>query len=143
MYVKLSVVVLVALLAIAGWFLLNPAEQVGSSPPSAPETGAIVAVQRPTLEGLPAIGARAFAGKCAGCHGVDAGGLKAKGPPLIHELYKPGHHGDFAFERAARQGVRSHHWPFGDMPPVAGITGADIKAIIAYVRTLQKANGIF
>ena len=44
---------------------------------------------------------------------------------------------------AARRGVRAHHWGFGDMPPVEGVTDADIAAIIAYVRTLQKANGVF
>ncbi len=47
-----------------------------------------------------------------------------------------------AFLMAARNGVRSHHWKFGDMPPVEGITDAEVKTIVAYVRALQQANGI-
>jgi len=60
----------------------------------------------------------------------------------VHAIYEPGHHGDLAFKRAAMNGVRAHHWPFGNMPPVQGITRADIGAIVAYVRALQRANGI-
>jgi len=103
----------------------------------------IVKVLMPALSGDAALGALAFKGKCAACHGEDAGGRNGKGPPLIHKIYYPGHHGDMAFFRAPREGARQHHWPFGDMPPVKGITDADIKAIIAYIRTVQKANGIY
>jgi hypothetical protein len=28
------------------------------------------------------------------------------------------------------------------MPPVAGVTDGDVKMIVAYVRELQRANGI-
>ncbi|HSM30420.1 MAG TPA: c-type cytochrome, partial [Woeseiaceae bacterium] len=63
-------------------------------------------------------------------------------PPLIHRIYEPNHHGDQSFYLAAKQGVRSHHWPFGDMPPVESITDAEVGQIVAYVRTLQRANGI-
>ena len=48
-----------------------------------------------------------------------------------------------AFVMAAKSGVRSHHWRYGNMPPVDGVTDADVKAITAYVRALQKENGIF
>ena len=44
---------------------------------------------------------------------------------------------------AAKNGVRQHHWPFGNMPPVEGITDSEISNIIAYVRTVQRANGIY
>lgn len=47
-----------------------------------------------------------------------------------------------AFQMAVVQGVRAHHWPFGDMPPQEGLTRADVRNIIAYVRELQRANGI-
>ena len=53
------------------------------------------------------------------------------------------HHGDAAFLLAVRNGVRAHHWRFGDMPPQPGLTGAEVAAITAYVRELQRANGIF
>jgi len=44
---------------------------------------------------------------------------------------------------AAKNGVRSHHWRFGDMPPVDGVTNADVMMIARYIRELQKENGIF
>lgn len=47
-----------------------------------------------------------------------------------------------AFVRAAREGVRAHHWRFGDMPPVEGVSDADLAGIIAFVREVQRANGI-
>ena len=61
-------------------------------------------------------GAAMFATYCAACHGPGAAGSN-KGPPLVHNLYEPNHHGDDSFLRAVRRGVRSHHWSFGDMPP--------------------------
>lgn len=82
-----------------------------------------------------------FEAECAACHG-QAGGGTDKGPPLVHDIYNPGHHADLAFVMAARNGVRAHHWPFGDMPPRPQVTEAQINAIIRYVRELQQANGI-
>ena len=63
-------------------------------------------------------------------------------PPLVHKIYEPSHHGDAAFLLAAKQGVRAHHWKFGNMPAVEGVTQAGVLNIIAYVRALQKENGI-
>ena len=63
------------------------------------------------------------------------------GPPLVHQLYVPGHHGDMAFVLAVQNGVAAHHWPFGNMPVQQGLTEADIRNITAYVRALQRANG--
>lgn len=54
----------------------------------------------------------AFTENCAACHGTTGQGTD-QGPPLIHDIYNPGHHGDVAFYRAARFGVRAHHWPYG------------------------------
>ena len=79
---------------------------------------------------------------CASCHGVGARGTD-KGPTFISRIYHPGHHGDGAFYIAALRGARAHHWPFGDMKPVPGVTEAQIKFIIAYVRAVQHANGLF
>ncbi|MDQ2091842.1 c-type cytochrome [Marimonas arenosa] len=88
------------------------------------------------------MGKRAFEAKCQDCHGEHAAGRKGAAPPLVHRIYEPSHHADFAFVLAVRNGVRAHHWPFGDMPPVEGLTQADALAIAAYVRELQRANGI-
>ncbi len=104
---------------------------------------AMAEVKVPALEGAALMGERAFNAKCASCHGKNAAGQQGVAPPLVHKYYRPGHHGDAAFFMAARNGVRSHHWRFGDMPPVKGITEAEIKTIVAYVRALQKENGIY
>lgn len=95
----------------------------------------------PDLSRVAAAGKRAFDANCAQCHGVNGTGSE-KGPPLIHPIYNPGHHADEAFFRAARDGVRRHHWNFGDMPPQPQVTKAQIEEIIAYVREIQMANGI-
>ena len=92
-----------------------------------------------TFEGTD--GASLFAQACAGCHGADLNGTD-KGPPFLHAFYVPGHHGDSAFLLAAQRGVRAHHWNFGDMPPVEGITGEQVEAIVAFVREQQRAVGI-
>lgn len=95
-----------------------------------------------TLSQNAQIGQRGFETKCAACHGLNAAGQDGVAPPLVHIIYEPGHHGDEAFQRAAAMGVRGHHWPFGDMPPVKGVTTGDVTMIIAYIRELQRANGI-
>ena len=86
-------------------------------------------------------GAPLFAENCARCHGAMADGTNM-GPPLAHILYEPGHHPDFSFYRAVSSGVIAHHWDFGDMPPVAGLSEDEVAQIIAYVRGLQREGGI-
>lgn len=95
-------------------------------------------------EGLmpnPALGKKLFAANCASCHGA---GLKGsdKGPPMLHKIYEPSHHGDVAFQLAAKNGVRAHHWGFGDMKPVADVTPNDVAHITAYIRAEQRKVGI-
>lgn len=86
-------------------------------------------------------GAQIFTDNCARCHGDMADGTQL-GPPLVHMLYEPGHHPDFTFHRAVSSGVIAHHWDFGDMPPVAGLSEDDVTKIIAHVRELQREGGI-
>ena len=82
-----------------------------------------------------------FDANCATCHGPNASG-SYQGPPLVHRIYEPSHHGDMAFLLAARQGVRAHHWRFGNMPAIDGVSEDEVVQITAYVRALQRANGI-
>ncbi|SMR72794.1 Cytochrome c [Aliiroseovarius halocynthiae] len=117
-------------------------KQTGSAVQSATIPTEMVQVALPELGGDYTIGARAFTAKCAACHGPSAGGLDGAGPPLIHKIYEPSHHGDAAFFRAAEIGVRAHHWTFGNMPPVNGITRAEMAEIVKYLRAVQRANGI-
>jgi mono/diheme cytochrome c family protein len=78
---------------------------------------------------------------CAECHGVKATGTQ-QGPALVHTIYKPSHHADASFFRAAEFGAQAHHWGFGDMPPVEGISRADVSLVVNYVRWLQRQAGI-
>lgn len=78
---------------------------------------------------------------CARCHGLAGLGTNT-GPPLVHKIYEPSHHADFAFMRAAMQGVRAHHWKFGNMPKISEATPDDVNRIIPYVRWLQREAGI-
>ena len=65
---------------------------------------------------LVAAGEPLYQASCAQCHGADLRGT-ALGPSHLSVVYEPNHHGDAAFVLAARNGVRQHHWPYGDMPP--------------------------
>ena len=135
----IAVVGAAAAAGVAVWVLQAAAPETGT-----PAEGAAIAeVTLPAKLSTEAqIGRNAFAAKCAECHGQNAAGNDQAGPPLVHKIYEPGHHGDAAFLMAAQNGVQSHHWRFGNMPAVEGVTPGDVKAIIAYVRTLQRANGI-
>ncbi len=102
----------------------------------------LVSVKVPRLSQAGQVGKVAFDKACAQCHGVNGAGSKT-GPPLVHDIYNPGHHSDGAFFYATKKGVRRHHWSFGDMPPQPEVTNAEVAAIVRYVRELQEANGIF
>ena len=86
-------------------------------------------------------GKREYDANCASCHGRFGTGSD-KGPPLMHDIYNPGHHADEAFQRAVRNGVPQHHWRFGDMPPQPQVGDEQLAQIVRYVRELQQANGI-
>lgn len=83
-----------------------------------------------------------FEKHCSSCHGNGGFGVDKKGPPLMHKYYEPSHHGDASFYRASLNGVKAHHWNFGDMKPVPRITRRDVSKIVSYVRWLQRENGI-
>ena len=86
-------------------------------------------------------GNKLYQDNCAICHGASLTGTK-QGPPLLHPYYKPSHHADFASYRAALKGVQAHHWEFGDMPPVQGITREDMDSIVPFIRWYQKEKGL-
>lgn len=96
----------------------------------------------PQLSAVEIAGKVIFETNCASCHGVNAVGVEAAGPPLIHKIYEPSHHADFAFFAAVKNGVRPHHWRFGMMPKQPQVSEADVQKIISYIRKLQRANGI-
>ncbi len=79
---------------------------------------------------------------CSSCHGLQLDGTD-KGPPLVHPFYKPSHHGDKAFYRAALQGTKQHHWNFGDMKPVAGMTPNKMDSLLPYIRYYQQQKKLY
>jgi cytochrome c2 len=79
---------------------------------------------------------------CSNCHGAHLDGSD-QGPPLLHPFYKPSHHGDKSFYRAALQGTKQHHWNFGDMKPVEGMTPKKMDSVVPYVRYYQKQKKLF
>ncbi len=106
-----------------------------------PGEGRMVEVNVPTLSSFAARGKVAFDANCAECHGTNGAGNE-NGPPLVHDIYNPGHHADVSFVAAAKRGVAQHHWQFGDMPPQPEVSDTELAEIIRYVRELQRSNGI-
>lgn len=95
----------------------------------------------PGLMPNPAAGKGLYEKNCASCHGVDLQGSD-KGPPMLNRIYQPSHHSDAAFQLAVSNGSRAHHWKFGDMAPVPGLSPDDVAQITAYVRFEQRKVGI-
>ena len=109
---------------------------------SDPETSTVhLEVYVPELQGLEVKGSELFAAKCASCHGPNAAGSE-KGPPFVHKVYAKDHHVDGSFYDAVKRGVQAHHWPYGNMPKIEGVSDDDVTAIIAFVRKMQTANGM-
>ncbi len=100
-----------------------------------------VTVKVPDLSSVALEGKTLFEKNCLACHGKNAAGT-GQGPPFINPIYRPDHHGDQAFVIAAMQGVRAHHWRFGNMPAQPQVKPDEIQKIVIYVRALQRANGI-
>lgn len=128
-------VIVVFFAGLAGWwFLPNVGPQADGA--------ALATVIVPDLSADATLGEALFNDNCGSCHGSNAAGRDGLGPPLVHKIYEPSHHGDQAFFLAARNGVKAHHWSFGNMPPVVGVRPEQVEMIVGYVRTLQRANGI-
>lgn len=87
-------------------------------------------------------GQEIFNANCAKCHGENGAGGTHKGPPLIHDIYNPGHHGNQAFYSAVHNGARAHHWPFGDMPAQPQVGFSEMPLLIRFIREVQEQNGI-
>lgn len=127
----------VIVLMVAAACGTEPSPPEDTTPPT--ETSA---PSGPDLSNSALMGKQAFDANCALCHGADVMGTET-GPPLIDRIYEPGHHSDFSIRSAVRNGVPQHHWWFGDMPPVVGVSDAAVENIICYIRELQLADGIF
>jgi mono/diheme cytochrome c family protein len=130
---KLAIIVGIVLLAVG--LIVGGSRLIRNQ---AQEQGALVV---PDLSAEAKMGEVTFATYCVECHGKNASGTD-KGPPLVHQIYRTSHHGDFSFVRAVTLGVPQHHWLFGSMPPQPEVGQREIDKIVVYLRELQKANGI-
>lgn len=90
--------------------------------------------------GLVTAGSALYQAECASCHGTDLRGTDL-GPSHLSSVYEPGHHSDVAFLFAVQRGSAAHHWRFGAMPPIEGLTEDDVTAIVAFVREAQRLEG--
>lgn len=124
-----------------GWFGHRGAGMHAQSGSRTMPTSSAEGIVIPAFSSAARKGEELFSVNCATCHGDKATGGDG-GPPLIHPIYEPGHHGDASFLMAVRNGVRPHHWRFGPMPKIEGLSDTDVTEIVAYVRELQRANGI-
>ncbi len=102
----------------------------------------MVSVSLPRFSLLEKTGEELYNASCAACHGVDVRGQEGIAPSLIDAIYQPKFHADGAFYIAVQNGVRAHHYGFGSMPPIEGVDSEDVAAIIAYIRAIQRENGI-
>ncbi len=82
-----------------------------------------------------------FVANCSRCHGPIGLGT-GQGPPLVDKIYREAHHADITFHWAVKNGVKQHHWGFGDMPPVKNVSPEAVGHVIAYIRQQQRNAGI-
>ncbi len=78
-----------------------------------------------------------FTVNCSQCHGL-AGRGTGQGPPLVDKIYRAAHHADITFHWAVKNGVKQHHWAFGDMPPIENVSPEEVGHIIVYIRQQQR-----
>lgn len=130
---KASDIILTSVVVGVGYFLLF----VDTNPGSNYDKD----INIPVLSLQAAKGKLSFDVNCASCHGNNATGTD-QGPPLIHNIYNPGHHSDRSFYMAVDRGTKQHHWRFGNMPAQQHVKENEVTQIIKYIRELQVANGI-
>lgn len=95
-----------------------------------------------TLTDAQAEGLGLYESNCSGCHGAAGAGRIGVGPPLVHSVYRRSSVSDFSFQIAMKRGAEARQWRFGDMPAQPDLSESQMAAVIAYVRAVQKANGI-
>ncbi len=123
-----AIAILVLLAAIAA---CTSGDAEPPAPTAAPAPPTAVSLDGRTL----------FIQSCSTCHGVDLQGTD-RGPPFLNRIYGPGHHADASFRLAVKRGVISHHWRFGNMPKIEGLTDEQVEEIIKFVRVQQALAGI-
>ncbi len=125
-----------------GTFVIMPIVLQGCDMPDPETVRANLHLPPPDFVGNEVIGQQLFVANCARCHGANGQGTN-QGPPLLDKTYRPGHHPDIAIHMAVKNGAKQHHWAFGDMPPIEGLSPEDVGHMVTYIRIEQKKAGIF
>ena len=94
-----------------------------------------------TPEARLAQGEELFQANCATCHGPDLLGTFV-GAPLLHEIYAPDQFADDDIRAAVANGVTPTNWDFSGMPAFPNLDTDDVEALIAYIRSSQRAAGL-
>ena len=137
-----SVVSYAAAVAVLTLLAVVAACTGGGNEPPAPTATPSAATAAPAPPTAVSVGGRAlFIQSCSACHGVDLQGTD-RGPPFLNRIYGPGHHADASFRLAVKRGVISHHWRFGNMPKIEGLTDEQVEEILKFVREQQALAGI-
>ncbi len=124
-------------LTAAATVILSGAYFFGTQPQAIAQTEESSVID---LSELALSGQEYYNSTCAVCHGVNLVGTN-QGPPFLNRVYAAGHHSDMAFVLAVKLGTRAHHFRFGPMSAIEGISDEQIGAIITYIREVQAANG--
>ena len=123
---SLGVMILIGILGYTFWNNTKQVDQVVT-----PDMGANTALAKvilpETFSENAKVGKLLYEAKCVACHAVNASGQDGVAPPLVHKIYEPSHHGDESFQRAVSLGVQAHHWRFGNMLPVEGLTSPRVN----------------
>ncbi len=115
------------LAVLGGTFGLSPFLQRATAAAAKEQSTNIAsAATSPTLEGEARRGHSLFDHNCAHCHGDDARGDEG---PSLYDLNKT----DARIARIVREGIKGEMPKFG-----AKLNDADIQALIAYLRTLNR-----
>ena len=138
---SLGIMILIGILGYTYWNNTKQVDQLISQDIGA-NTALVKVILPETFSENSKVGKVLYEAKCVACHAVNTSGQDGVAPPLVHKIYEPSHHEDESFQRAVSLGVQAHHWRFGNMLPVEGLTRGDVKMITAYIRELQRANAI-
>ena len=119
----------------------DPAPSSTATPTPTAETPTPTPTSTPESRFSGVDGRALYGQACAVCHGQALEGTN-NGPTFLDRIYAPGHHADISFMFAIERGVRAHHWNFGNMAPVEGLTQRQVLAIIGFIREQQREAGI-
>ena len=85
-------------------------------------------------------GRQIYAAKCAECHGANLEGT-SRGPSHLSRVYEPGAPLGREFPPGHQAGLAPAPLELRPMAPVAGLSDADVNAVIAFVRAQQRERG--